>query len=155
MTVNRRKKNVRHRATSSHGWGARKKRRGAGNRGGRGMAGSGKRADQKKPSILKEFGNSYFGKKGFVKHNKKIIKAVNISYIEEQIPRLLSKKLINKETKGYTINLKNLGYNKLIGSGKVTEKFIITVEAASKKAVDKVKKAGGEVILPSEVTKSE
>ena len=155
MTVNKRKKNVRQRGHTTHGWGSMKKRRGAGNRGGRGMAGSGKRADQKKPSILKEFGNAYFGKKGFVKHNKKIIKAVNISYLEEQIPKLVSKKLIKKETKGYTVNLKDLGYNKLIGSGKVKEKFIITVDAASKKAVDKVKKAGGEVILPSEVTKSE
>ena len=41
-----------------------KKRRGAGNRGGRGMAGSGKRADQKKPTILKLYGSSYFGKRG-------------------------------------------------------------------------------------------
>lgn len=155
MPVNRRKKNVRQRATSSHGWGFRKKHRGAGNRGGKGMAGSGKRADQKKPSILKEFGNDYFGKTGFVKHNKKPIKPVNISYLEEQLPKLVSKKLISEETKGFIIDLKNLGYNKLIGSGKVTKKFIITVEAASKKAVEKVKKAGGEVILPSEVTKKE
>jgi len=155
MTVNRRKKNVKRRGFSSHGWGARKKRRGAGNRGGRGMAGSGKRADHKKPSILKEYGNSYFGKKGFFKHNKNIVKAVNVSYIEEHLQKLILKKLISKESKGFIIDLKKLGYNKLLGSGKVTQKFIITVEAASKKAVERVKKAGGEVILPSEITKKE
>lgn len=149
MTVNRRKKNVKQRAGSSHGWGARKKRRGAGNRGGKGMAGSGKRADHKKQSILKQYGHSYFGKRGFFKHNKKYVKFVNVSELEKQIPILISKKLINEESKGFIIDLKKLGCNKLIGSGKITQKLIITVDTASPKAVDKVKKAGGEVILPS------
>ncbi|MBL7100889.1 MAG: uL15 family ribosomal protein [Nanoarchaeota archaeon] len=155
MTVNRRKKNVKQRASSSHGWGARKKHRGAGNRGGKGMAGSGKRADQKKPSILKEYGTSYFGKRGFFKHNKTQVNFVNVSYLEEHLPDLLSQKLINEENKGFIVDLKELGCDKLIGSGKVTKKFIITVDAASKRAVDKVKKAGGEVILPSEIVKKE
>ena len=65
MTTNKRKKVVKYRGSHTHGGGAKKKRRGAGHRGGRGMAGSGKRADQKKPTILKLYGNSYFGKKGF------------------------------------------------------------------------------------------
>src|SRR3989338_2684643 len=84
MTINKRKKNTRQRGKTTHGWGARKKHRGAGNRGGRGMAGSGKRADQKKPSILKEYGNTYFGKFGFKipQKIKKQIKEINISTIE-------------------------------------------------------------------------
>lgn len=151
MTVNKRKKNVRQRGNTTHGWGSMKKRRGAGNRGGRGMAGSGKRADQKNQSILKEYGTSYFGKKGFFKHNKKIVKAVNISYIEEHLQKLISEKLVTEKDKGFIVDLKNLGYNKLIGSGNITKKFIITAESASNKAVEKIKKAGGEVILPSKI----
>lgn len=150
MTVNRRKKVVKQRGSTTHGWGSMKKHRGAGNRGGRGMAGSGKRADQRKLSILKEYGTSYFGKKGFFKHNKKIVKAVNISYIEEQLPKLVSKMLVNEEKGKFIVDLKNLGYEKLIGSGKITKKFVITAESASKKAVERIKKVGGEVILPSE-----
>ena len=150
MTVNRRKKHVKLRGHSSHAWGHRKKRRGAGNRGGRGMAGSGKRADQNKPTILKLYGTSYFGKKGFFKHNKTLVRFVNVSYLEEHLPALLAKKLIKEENKGFIIDLKELGCDKLIGSGKITKKFIITVDSASEKAVEKVKKAGGEVILPSE-----
>ena len=69
----KRKKVNKYRGSQTHGGGAKKKRRGAGNRGGRGMAGSGKRADQKKPSILKEYGNRYFGKRGFRSKNKKKI----------------------------------------------------------------------------------
>ena len=58
------------RGTSSHGWGSKKKHRGAGHRGGKGMAGSGKRADQKKPTILNLYGNDYYGKKGFRRPQK-------------------------------------------------------------------------------------
>jgi len=150
MPVNRRKKNVKQQGHKTYGWGSKKKRRGAGNRGGRGMAGSGKRADQKKPSILKEYGNKYFGKRGFVKHNKKIVKPINIDNLEKKLPDLVSKKLINEESKGFIIDLKKIGYNKLLGSGKITKKLVITADSASKKAIDKIKKAGGEVILPSE-----
>ncbi len=150
MTVNRRKKVVKQRGSHTHGWGSKKKHRGAGNRGGRGMAGSGKRADQRKPSILKEYGNTYFGKKGFHNHNPRIVKAVNVSYLEEHLNDLLAKKLIKEENNSYTVNLKDLGYDKLLGSGRLTKKFIITAESASKKVVERVKKLGGEVILPSE-----
>ena len=66
MTVNKRKKVTRYRGSKTHGGGAKKKRRGAGNRGGRGMGGSGKRADSKKPSL---WGAKYFGKHGFVSLN--------------------------------------------------------------------------------------
>ena len=48
-----RKKNTRQRGSKTHGCGSMKKRRGAGHRGGRGAAGSGKRGDCKKPSIWK------------------------------------------------------------------------------------------------------
>ena len=75
MVVNKRKKNTRMRGNTTHGWGSMKKRRGAGNRGGRGNAGTGKRADQKKPTILKLYGNSYFGKHGF-KNQRRVGKKV-------------------------------------------------------------------------------
>jgi len=66
MSINKRTKRSRQRGSHTHGWGAKKKHRGAGNRGGRGMAGTGKRADQKKPTIMNLYGNEYFGKRGFL-----------------------------------------------------------------------------------------
>ena len=51
MVVNRRKKVVKYRGHSNHGGGMRKKRRGAGSRGGRGNAGTGKRAGHKKAGM--------------------------------------------------------------------------------------------------------
>ena len=49
----RRKKVNKYRGSQTHGSGAKKKRRGAGNRGGRGMAGPGKIGDQKKTTNFK------------------------------------------------------------------------------------------------------
>src|SRR3989344_760533 len=79
MTVNKRKKSSRFRAHTTHGKGSMKKRRGAGNRGGRGRAGSGKRADQKKPSYWKED----TGKYGFHSIHHKHLEVVNIRDLEE------------------------------------------------------------------------
>lgn len=148
MTVNKRKKNSRQRGSHTHGWGSKKKHRGAGNRGGRGMAGSGKRADTIKPSLWKE---RYFGKRGFVKKGiLRGIMQVNIMNIEENFHKLLKDKIISKEGDTYIFDISKAGYNKLLGNGKVTRKYRIRAEHASKSVVEKIKKAGGEVILDKE-----
>ena len=139
--INKRKKNSRLRGSKTHTHGSMKKRRGAGHRGGRGAAGSGKRADTKKPSVWK---GKYFGKFGFKgKPNKS--EPVNLSYIEENAEVLVERKLISKENDQYTVDITKLGYNKLLGRGKITKKFDITVPAASKHAIEAVKAAGGTV----------
>jgi large subunit ribosomal protein L15 len=145
MVVNRRKKNSRQRGSKTHGWGSMKKHRGAGNKGGSGRAGSGKRADSKKPSLWTD--KRYFGKHGFTKKGiAERITPINIDYLEQKLPLLLSKKLVSQENDVYTVDLKKIGFNKLLSSGKVTKKFRITVPYASKRAVEKIKKRGGEVI---------
>lgn len=146
MAVHKRKKASRYRGSTTHGCGSMKKRRGAGNRGGRGMAGTGKRADTKKPKIWKN--KKYFGRHGFKRHGQvKKIKAVNIDDIENNIDKLVAAKLATKEKDKYVIDLNKAGYNKLLGKGKIKNKYKITVDGASKKAVDKIKKLGGEVIV--------
>jgi len=145
MTFNKRKKKTRQRGSSGHGWGHKKKHRGAGNRGGRGMAGTGKKGDAKKPRIWAN--KKYFGKYGFKKKNiKKIIKTVNVDYFEKKIDKLLSKNLIEKQGDLYIIDIEKLGFNKVLGSGKLTKKCKISAPFFSKKAIDKIKSAGGEVI---------
>lgn len=144
MVVNKRKKFSRQRASHTHGWGSKKKHRGAGNRGGRGMAGTGKRADQIKTLIWKE---RYFGKYGFVpKGVKKDIRAINIGYIEENLGKFFGENLISKENDVYVVDLEKLGYNKLLGDGRIVNKFKIKTEYASGKVIEKVKKAGGIVV---------
>ena len=145
MTVNKRKKNDRQRGSKTHGWGAKKKHRGKGHQGGAGMAGTGKRADSKKPSVWKDV--NYFGKHGFISKTPKVkINAINVSYLEQHINKYISSKLIKKEGEFYFIELEKIGFNKLLGGGQVSMKLRIKTPYASKSAVEKIKEAGGEVI---------
>jgi len=110
------------------------------------MAGTGKRGDQKKPSVWKD--KHYFGKWGFIsKSRAPETYGIDIKTIEDRLDTLIKKGLAKQEGATITINLEDLGYNKLLSTGNVTKKLIITTDFATQKAVDKVKKAGGEVKL--------
>jgi large subunit ribosomal protein L15 len=144
MTVNKRTKKSRQRGSWTHGWGAKKKHRGSGNKGGFGMAGTGKRADTKKPSIWKDA--HYFGKWGFrQKGPKRKIIPVNLSFFEDNCEKLLGEKKIEHQNGVYIIDLAAVGFNKLLGGGVVTKKFKFKATYASQKAIDKVKEKGGDV----------
>ena len=58
----------------------------------------------------------------------------------------MSNNLITKENEFYIVELEKIGFNKLLGDGRVFMKFRIKTPYASKSAVEKVKEAGGEVI---------
>ena len=134
MVVNKRKKNSRQKGSYTYGWGSKKKHRKAGNRGGRGMSGTGKRSDHKKTMILKKYGHEYFGKFGFRRpqHTKIKIKTINLCDLEKL-----------KET---NIDLTNLGYDKLLGKGEITKKITVTINSCSKNAKEKIEKIGGQII---------
>ncbi len=153
MVTYKKRKNRNMRGSQTHGWGAKKKHRGAGSRGGRGMAGTGKRGDAKKPSIWKD--TKYFGKYGFTRPNKIVIKinAINLKTIEQRLESLLAKKLVEKKNDSYIIDLKKLGFNKVLSTGKITKKFNIKCDYASKKAVEKIKESGGSIVLKEKKVK--
>ncbi len=132
MTVNKRKKNSRHKGSHTHGWGSKKKHRNSGNRGGFGMAGTGKRADHKKSQILRYIGTSYFGKRGFhlPQGTRHEVVAINIVDLPVQ-----------KE-----VNLTAMGIDKLLSKGQVMGPVKVIVAACSAKAKAKIEKAGGQVL---------
>lgn len=148
MVVNKRKKSSRMRgAKTTHGFGAKKKHRGSGNRGGFGMAGSGKRADQKKPTILQKYGSEYFGRHGFrlpveLRNN---VKSINLQELQEKLNYYAHEKLVSKEGDSFVIDLSKLGYQKLLGKGIVRFKMRITAPSFSENAKTKIEKAGGTV----------
>jgi len=148
MTTYKRKKKCRYRGSTTHGGGSMKKRRGSGSRGGRGMAGTGKRAGQNKILILKEYGPSYFGKHGFTRPSTVVatIKAINLDTLELKLQNYVSKNLVNVSDGVYEIDLVKLGFQKLLGRGNLTHIVKVKVPMISKAALEKVKKAGGEVI---------
>ncbi len=77
----------------------------------------------------------YFGKSGFTspqsKHRHE--KVINLSKLDQLA-----------ETS--QINLTELGYTKLLGTGKLTKPLTILVKAYSKSAAEKVKEAGGQIV---------
>jgi large subunit ribosomal protein L15 len=130
MKLKKRKKSSRAKSRT-HGKSA-KLNKGKGSHGGKGMAGSGKRADQKKSLVLSKY-NIYFGKKGTTskKSKRKKEKFINLESIEDKFA-------------GGEIDLS--GY-KILGKGQANKKFIIKAKAASKAAIKKIEKAGGQIIL--------
>jgi len=152
MKLKKRRKSSRMhgRGRGSHGRGERKKGRGSGHRGGKGMAGTGKRADQKKTLMTKLYGHNYFGKQGITskgtKRDKR--KRINLQQIELNL-----EKYAKKTKDGFEIDL---GGYKILGTGELKNKLIIKAKEASKSAIDKVESKGGKIILgDKEKTKKE
>ena len=143
MPVNKRKKSSRTHGT--HGWG-RNKHRNSGQRGGYGNAGTGKKSDNKKPSIWGTK-TDYFGKHGFVSKGQ-ITKdcVISIKDLEDKLPAFIEQKHAKQEAGIIAVNLGALGYTKLLGTGKVTKKLKITIPTAAAGAAEKIKAAGGEVV---------
>ena len=125
----------------THGSGARKNKRKSGHKGGCGMSGTGKRADHKKTLITKIYGNKYFGKQGMTSRGTKrdTRKRINVGDVQMNLEKF------GKQDKGvWMVDLKNY---KILGTGEVKDKLTINCLEASKSAVEKIKKAGGEVIV--------
>lgn len=143
--IKKRKKVSRHRGSHTHSRGAKKKARGKGHRGGIGMSGSGKRADQKKSLVLKLYGNKYFGKQKALRRGPVTeLQVINLRDISLNFNSFVKKKIISEEKGTVTANFS--GY-KILGIGDLSHKITIKASAASKSAIDKVKKAGGNLIV--------
>ena len=129
------------RGRGTHGYGERKKHKKSGHRGGKGMSGSGKRGDQKKTLITKLYGNKYFGKQGVTSRGTKkdTRKRINLQTIELNL-----EKYGKKSGDKFEIDLSDY---KILGTGEVKNKLIIKAKQASKSAISKVKKMGGEILL--------
>ncbi|PIN90841.1 50S ribosomal protein L15 [Candidatus Pacearchaeota archaeon CG10_big_fil_rev_8_21_14_0_10_34_76] len=143
--VKKRKKSTRFRGTHTHGRGFKKKARGSGHRGGVGMAGTGKRGDQKKTLVTNLYGGDYFGKsKTRRAAPKKIVKIVTLQSILNNLESLEKKGIAKEERGTYSVDLKKY---KIIGNTELGIKLKIFANSASKGAQESIKKSGGEIVL--------
>lgn len=143
------KKTNKMRGKKTHGHGI-KARRGAGKRGGRGMAGNHK---HRYIHVIKYYGKEYFGRHGF-KRPQSVVKAdigLNLSALREQIDRFIEAGAAKKKGAGYDVDLEKMGYTKLLGTGSLGDlKVHILTQKASSRAVEKVEGAGGTVTIKEE-----
>jgi len=139
--LKKRTKRSRYRGHHSHGWGFKKKNRGKGHKGGKGMAGTGKRASQKEQygqRVAKAAGfDHYFGGSGYT--SRSVFKPKRDQINLDDILRNFNSQV----AAGKEINLEN---HKILGEG---EGFKGTIKAkfASKSAIEKMEKAGGKIIV--------
>lgn len=149
MKIKKRRKTSRHAGSQTHGRGAKERTRGSGNQGGKGWAGTGKRADQKKTLVIHLFGNSYFGKDKTLRRGRVApkLEAINLSELQKRLPRLLAAKKASESKGTYTFDLQ--GY-KLLGDGDLAVQAQISASAASASAIAKVEKAGGKIVIVGE-----
>ncbi len=139
MVVRKKKKMLKFRGKRSYGYGSHKSHRGGGSRGGRGKAGMHKH----KWSYTVKYDPYRFGKRGFKSKSQKKVKAVNVSMLE----------MLAAGKK--RIDLKDFGYNKVLGNGKINMSIKVTAEAFSKKAIEKIEAAGGEAVVLEKEQESE
>ena len=113
-----------------HGRG-KKAGRGAGKRGGRGNAGINKHRVMTRIKYMP----NHWGMHGFNRHPtlRTVYVTVNVSQLEEM-------------AKGSdTINLTEMGIDKILGSGRINTALKVIVEEASARAVEKIEAAGGSI----------
>ena len=113
-----------------------KKRRGAGNKGGRGNAG----ASKQHWTWTAKFDPDHYGKHGFKRPQKMIKKVnpVNLSYLEEQADNLIESGKASKDGDSIVIDVTELGYDKVLAKGKITKSFIISAPQFSASAIEKI-----------------
>ena len=126
--------------------GSHKKWRGGGSRGGRGKAGMHKH----KWTYTVKYAKDHFGKRGFKSVKQKRLKKKETSLNLIDLSKLIEKfkDKLEKIDGFLKIKLKDFGYTKLLGKGKITQPIIVEVENVTAKAKEKIEKVGGKVVTP-------
>lgn len=139
------------RGSRTHGWGQVGQHRGGGMRGGHGMAGMQKH----KWTYTIKYQPQYFGKKGFKRPWNSKIETINVGDLDQNIEIMLKDGLAEKRGKKISVNLDDVGIQKLLGSGKVTHPLFITVSNWSNTASKKIEEAGGKLFFSKEISETE
>jgi len=146
------------RGTRTHGYGRVGQHRKAGQRAGKGKTSQWKKSKKSYYLKQKELGfpdpDWDFGKRGF-KRPQDInriyqVNALNVKDLDSKIEELTKNNIASKSGNTYTIDLKDLNIQKILGRGEINKKINISVNKASKRAIEKIESAGGKVTLLSE-----
>ena len=117
-------------------------------RGGSGQAG---RYRHKRSQLIRtgEFANMHYkGKKGFtpVPTTKGKGGTLNLIQLSGLIDRLTLENKVQKAGDKIVLDLKPLGFRKLLGGGTISQAVQVKVDECSEAAARKLKEAGGEII---------
>jgi large subunit ribosomal protein L15 len=132
------------RGSRSNGGGCTKKRRGAGNKGGKGKAGMGKQ--HWTWTVIHD--PNHFGKHGFKRPQKTIHKSypVNLNFLNDKAEEFVEQGIATKEDDVIVIDVTELGYNKVLATGSLDIPLVVKSPAFSESAIEKIEEAGGEAV---------
>ncbi|NHJ02225.1 MAG: 50S ribosomal protein L15 [Candidatus Heimdallarchaeota archaeon] len=139
MTVRREKKVRKQRGSRVYGYGRISGgHRKSGSRGGKGNAGI---KDHRRIGRIKQM---ILDQKGFTTHSTDRKQAsINIGQLDEQIELLLAGDYAKKEGSHIKIDLRELGFSKVLGKGIVTNSLHVYADTITPKAEEKIEAAGG------------
>lgn len=140
------KRSRRERGHRTHGYGAGKKHRGKGNKGGKGFA-----WDKHLWVYTLKYEPDHFGKFGFQTPGQKSrrVDTINVGLIDSTIDTLLANKLAEKRGDSYFIDCSKLGIGKVLGGGQVKNRMEVSCASFSEGAKEKLSAAGGKAVEPS------
>ncbi|HEY4657736.1 MAG TPA: uL15 family ribosomal protein [Candidatus Bathyarchaeia archaeon] len=144
----RHRKTRRLRGSRTHGWGRSGQHRGSGNQGGHGNAGW----KRHKWSAVIRYGIE-IGERGFHPVRPRIDHTINVGDLDQQLERFLQDGTAKQDNGKIRLDLTKAGYQKLLGQGTIKRPVRVIVLRASEHAVEKVREAGGEIVLPSQPKK--
>jgi len=140
-----RKRKVRkYRGSRTHGYGQIGQHRSRGGRGGTGKAG----LDKHKWTYVVKHDPTYWLKHGFVstKTLNKKVNIINVGKLDDLVDRLDEEKKLERQENKVVLDLESLGFDKLLGTGKIIKPVLVKVSAYSESASKKLEEAGGAIL---------
>jgi len=144
MVVRRRRKSKKRLGSRTYGRGCAKRGRGSGEKGGKGLSGGHKQ----KWSYFLKYMPEYFGKHGFVRppEVRTKVNAIDVGEIDERLDELIQQGIAKQEEKKFVVDVRKLGFDKVLGGGHVTHPLEITAGNFSEHAKRKLEEAGGKAV---------
>ena len=90
----------------------------------------------------------YFEKRGFTSQkalNRKF-NIINVGELDELADKLAAEEKLERKEKKIFLDLDKLGYDKLLGMGKIANPILVRVAANSEVAAKKIEEAGGQIL---------
>ena len=90
----------------------------------------------------------YFRKKGFtsLKERSRKINVINVGELDELADKLSVGGRLERKGEKIFLDLEKLGYDKLLGMGKITKPMLVKVASHSEAAAKKIEEAAGQIL---------
>jgi large subunit ribosomal protein L15 len=90
----------------------------------------------------------HFGKHGFVRPSvvSEDVSSVNVGELDERLDELIQQGIARQEENKFVVDVKKLGFDKVLGGGRVTHPLEITAGKFSGQAKRKLEEAGGKAV---------